>query len=75
MAAEASTGSDSAWERHSRMWKLIGVVSVVLFISSQVVNPAVGIPLLFVAMATFVLAAWHFVLFYKGKRERASTAG
>jgi hypothetical protein len=71
-ASQIPTAADVAWERHGRMWKVIGVVTLVLFVLSRVLDPAYGIPLLFAAMAFFVLAAWHLVLYYKGKRERAA---
>lgn len=72
--SQQKSNADVAWERHGRMWKVIGAVTLLFFVASRVLDPTMGIPLLFGAMAFFVLTAWHGVLYYKGKRERAVTA-
>ncbi len=64
--------ANATWERHGRMWKMMGLISLILLIGSQLVDPIVGIPLLFSAMAFFVAAAWHAVLYNMGARQRAA---
>jgi hypothetical protein len=71
---QRTAAAEAAWKRHGRMWKVIGVVTLLFFVASRLLDPTIGIPLLFAAMAFFVATAWHAVLYYKGARERSASA-
>jgi len=70
--SQVRTPAELAFDRHGKMRKVIGAATVLLVLGSVVAGPQVGIPLLIASMACFVLAAWHQVLYSKGKRDRAA---
>jgi hypothetical protein len=56
------------------MRKWAGGLTLALLIVWYFVDRVSGLPILFITMACFVFAAWHQVLYMKGKRDRTVAA-
>ena len=69
-ASEIRSPEEVSFERHDRLRKVIGALTLVLIVAALVAGPQMGIPLIFASMGCFVLAAWHQVLYARGKRLR-----
>ena len=69
-AAEIRSPEEVAFERHDRLRKVIGALTLVLVVGALIAGPGMAIPLIFASMGCFVLAAWHQVLYAKHKRAR-----
>jgi hypothetical protein len=71
VASEIPSPEQLSFERHDRLRKVIGALTLVLVVAAMLAGPQYGIAFIFAAMGCFVLAAWHQVLYSRGKRQHS----